>query len=447
MFKKISIKLAAGILIAALASVGCNKNQERKFEGPARAGVPPLPQQSIPVDANSIITTTHLTNDKVWLIDGVSYVAPGQTLTIDPGTVLIPGAAKTYNDPSYGPQTIKGVLVVTKGGKLIANGDPSAPIVFTSPNATGRAAGQGASVVILGDAPTNKTNPRIEGIPDPLPASVNVNYGGSNPSDNSGSLQYVRIEFPGYKIIEGNEINGLTLGGVGSGTTLSNIQVSWSADDAFEFFGGTVNADHLIALSNDDDDFDFDFGYSGTITYGISLKDPNSTFSPNSTPPSDANGLESDNDGSGSSATPATLPVLRNFTFVGIEDQSVATNNLKFGNRWRRATSMNIENSIIIGYNTGVSFETSNLTGNFSNNAVHGFTTAVAGTTPANYTGNGLATGSAPSASFAGNPFYTGGGYNAANLQALSGIYATAVGAMGSVDWTLGWSEFDPQNY
>src|SRR6186713_295686 len=293
MFQK-KLKIAGvAALVVFIAASSCKKtNEKEKFDGPATAGLPSRPQKHVPVDANSLITVSLLDKDTIWLIDGVSYVAPGNTLTIEPGAFLTSGNFKTYNDPVYGSQSLRGVLVVTRGGKLIANGTAAAPIVFTSPNATNRKAGDFGGVVLLGNAPINQTVPqRIEGIPDPVPTGVDVNYGGSTATDSSGVLTFVRIEFAGFRLTANNEINGLTLGGVGSKTVLNHIQVSWSADDAFEFFGGTVNANHLIALSSDDDDYDFDFGYSGTIQYAISLKDSSSTHSKSGGLP-DANGLE-----------------------------------------------------------------------------------------------------------------------------------------------------------
>ncbi|PUV22725.1 hypothetical protein [Sphingobacterium athyrii] len=444
--------------VCAIALASCNKDNLTPVNG-STAGLPSLPQATVPTDANGLITVTTLTSDKVWKIDGVAFVKPGTTLTIQPGTFITSGVTKAYPDQITGiTQNIKGVLVVPKTAKLIANGTATAPIVFTSPNAAGsRNPGDFGGVVLLGSSTTNQpVTKRIEGIPQPV--NVDVTYGGSVPADNSGSLKYVRIEFAGYNLTADNEINGLTLGGVGSGTVLENIQVSWGKDDAFEFFGGTVNAKYLVALSNDDDDFDFDHGYKGTIQYALSLKDPNSTNS-TSSGSSDSNGLESDNEANSPwSATPKTRPVLRNFTFLGIGNSSLAGTKLKFGNRWRRGTELDIERSIIAGYATGAAFQ-DGATGNFSNNVVQAYTAAFSGTTPG--TGNATNIGSTPNSYLllggAGiNPFYTttaAASFDVWNLVPSSTSPAAGVNYKGAFDpaattlWTDNWTKFTPKTY
>lgn len=442
--------------VCAIALASCNKDNV----GPnsdLNAGLPNKPQANIPTDASGIITKTTLSADTVWKIDGVAFVKPGATLTIQPGTYITSGVTKAYNDQITGlTQNIKGVLVVPKTAKLIANGTATAPIVFTSPNASGlRNPGDFGGVVLLGNATTNQAaTKRIEGIPQPV--GVDVTYGGTNAADNSGSLKYVRIEFAGYNLTADNEINGLTLGGVGTGTTLENIQVSWGKDDGFEFFGGTVNAKYLVALSNDDDDFDFDHGYTGTIQYALSLKDPNSTNSL-SGGNSDSNGLESDNEGTAPYAqTPKTRPVLKNFTFLGIKDVTVAGTKLKFGNRWRRASEYDIQNSIIAGYATGAAFQ-DGATGNFTANVVHAYTAAFSGATP---TGNqtNVSTDAATYLKLAGgaNIFYpTTATFNPVVLRPLSTSPAygngttTYSGAFHptTAPWTATWTQFAPKTY
>ncbi|MGJ1267447.1 hypothetical protein ACR78F_20300 [Sphingobacterium spiritivorum] len=448
---------AASVCAIALAS--CNKDNLAP-QADFKAGLPAKPQAHVPVDVNGLITKSFLSKDTVWLIDGVSFVAPGQTLTIEAGTFLTSGNVKSYNDEVYGAQNIRGVLVVPKTAKLNAIGTAAAPIVFTSPNASGsRNPGDFGGVIMLGNATTNQpATTRIEGVPAPI--GVDVTYGGSNPADNSGTLKYVRIEFAGYNLTENNEINGLTLGGVGSGTTLENIQVSWGKDDGFEFFGGTVNAKYLVASSNDDDDFDFDFGYTGTIQYALSLKDPNATNSV-SGGNSDSNGLESDNNGAGdASRLPLTNPKLRNFTFLGIKDAAVAATKLKYGNRWRRASSLDIESSIIAGYATGASFESIS-GGNFSNNVVHGYAAAFNGSAPGSGNSTTVSSDATSYLALAGgtNIFYpVSGGFNPFVLRptATSPAYGTGTSYKGAIDpavtnpsqvWTFGWTQFSPKTY
>ncbi|HAE67422.1 MAG TPA: hypothetical protein DCG77_09495 [Sphingobacterium sp.] len=442
--------------VCAIALASCNKDNV----GPnsdLNAGLPNKPQATIPTDAAGIITKTTLSADTVWKIDGVAFVKPGATLTIQAGTYITSGNTKAYTDNVSGKtHDIKGVLVVPKTAKLIANGTAASPIVFTSPNASvSRNPGDFGGLIILGSATTNQpATTKIEGLPQPI--GTDVSYGGSSPADNSGSLKYVRIEFAGYNLNDNNEINGLTLGGVGSGTTLENIQVSWGKDDGFEFFGGTVNAKYLVALSNDDDDFDFDHGYTGTIQYALSLKDPNSTNS-TSSGSSDSNGLESDNEDTAPyAATPKTRPVLKNFTFLGIKDASVATTKLKFGNRWRRASQYDIQNSIIAGYATGAAFQ-DGATGTFTGNVVHAYTAAFSGATPAGNQTN-VSTDAAAYLKLAGgvNIFYpTTSTFNPAFLRPLSTSPAYGDGSTTykgafhptTAPWTANWTQFAPKTY
>ncbi|MGG5901915.1 MULTISPECIES: hypothetical protein [Sphingobacterium] len=450
--------------LGAALLTSCNKDAATIQESGLNAGLPTKPHATIPVDANGIIKKTLLSKDTVWKIDGVSFVKPGTTLTIQAGTFIVAGVTKPYPDQITGvTQNIKGVLVVPKTAKLNAIGTAAEPIVFTSDKASGqRNPGDFGGVVILGNSTTNQPlNTRIEGIPQPV--GVDVTYGGSNPADNSGALKYVRIEFAGFNLAQDNEINGLTLGGVGSGTQLENIQVSWGKDDAFEFFGGTVNAKYLVALSTDDDDFDFDHGYRGTIQYALSLKDPNATYSGFPSKPTDSNGLESDNSKDGNpftDATKLTRPVLKNFTFIG-QSNTTAGTRLLYGNRWRRKSSLDITNSIIAGYNTGASFEDISA-GVFSNNVVHAYTAAFNGTAPG--TGNQTSVGNTSTA--AGDYLKLSGGQsifyvtgtaqiNPANLRPLANSPAYGDGSTTykgafhptQAPWTVGWTQFAPKTY
>lgn len=413
-------------LMVGLFTVSCEKNQQ-VAERDLNAGA--LAVLHIPTDAQGRIVPNasgnvlNLSASNTYLLDSVTRVPAGYTLNIPAGTTIQTGTARTYTvtnplDPSeVETRSIAGVLVVEKGGKLNANGTATAPVVFTAASAN-PSAGDFGGIILLGNAPTNKPGTQeIEGLPKAPTAGGNT-YGGSVANDNSGSLKYVRIEYPGIRLFENQEINGLTLGGVGSGTTLEHIQVSWSADDSFEFFGGTVNAKWLIANRGDDDDFDFDFGYSGKIQFAVGLKDPNSTHS-TSGGSSDANGIESDNDNTGANPanTPITRPILSNFTLLGYN--SSTSTDLRNGNRWRRSSSLKIRNSVIAGFPGGAAFESVTATGaDFTYNILHAYSSLYpAGTAPsfvANVTtstaisnvGTALGLGAA-------NPFYnSAAGYN-----------------------------------
>lgn len=326
----------------------------------------------IPV-SGVISTNTTWTAGNVYQLQGKVYVANGAILTIQPG-VRVEGLFNA--DPVQAS-----ALIVTKTGKISAKGQQSNPIIFTSSldglpsGRTTRLPGDWGGVVILGDAPTNKPSTQIiEGIdpnvPGVVPAGVDVTYGGSNPDHQAGIMTYCRIEFGGAAIAANNELNSLTCGGVGKKTTLRYIQCSNGADDAFEFFGGNVPARFLIANSQNDDAFDFDFGYSGDIQFAVSVRNPLLAYA-------DANGIECDNDGSGSTAAPVTRPQLSNVTIVGKCD--AALSGTLNGARFRRGTDLRMRNSVIMGYNNGISFENTNPANAalfYRSNATHGFNTS-----------------------------------------------------------------------
>jgi len=233
-------------------------------------------------------------------------------------------------------------LCIERGAQIIAEGTAAKPIIFTSgKNAGERSPGDWGGIVILGRAKTNRTSePTIEG-------GIGRPYGGTNDLDNSGVLKFVRIEYAGIAALPNSEINALTLGAVGSGTVIENVQTIYANDDAFEFFGGTVNAKNLYAFATADDDFDFDFGYIGTVTNGVSKRDPQFVDNGDA-----GNGVECDNDGTGSTAQPFTHPKLNGMILIGPFDAaSLANHNL--GLRWRRATQFTMTNSKILGYMKG----------------------------------------------------------------------------------------------
>jgi hypothetical protein len=277
---------------------------------------------------------------------GLVYVTNGAILTIEPGTKIV------------GENGSTGGLIITRSCKIIADGTVDKPIVFTSEAATPQR-GDWAGLVLLGQAPTNASFNGVQGV-GAIEGGINNSdnlglYGtpatqGQNPADNSGILRYVRIEYAGYAFLPDNEINGLTFGGVGSGTIVDNVQVSYANDDSFEWFGGTVNCKHLISFRTLDDDFDTDNGFSGKVQFGISLRDSAVADI------SKSEAFESDNDANGSSLLPQTQAVFSNMTVMGPKATLANTGNNLFvwGAQIRRNSSMSLFNSIIMGYPNGL---------------------------------------------------------------------------------------------
>ncbi len=217
----------------------------------------------------AITQNTTWTNDKIYQLNQKVVVGDGVTLTINPGTII-------KGTPGSG--SLASALIIARGGKINAVGSASSPIVFTSTSDNidvGETAGTNLNendrglwggIIILGYAPCSfsgdVTELQIEGIPADDAFGL---YGGTDINDNSGVLQYVSIRHGGSLIGEGNEINGLTLGGVGAGTVIDNIEVVANVDDGIEFFGGTVNPTNLLVWAQGDDAIDIDQAYSGTI--------------------------------------------------------------------------------------------------------------------------------------------------------------------------------------
>lgn len=284
--------------------------------------------------------------DYTYKLRGLVYVTNGAILTIEPGTKIVGELGQT------------GGLIITRGAKIIADGTAAKPIVFTS-EAANPQRGDWAGLVLLGQAPTNASFNGIQGV-GAVEGGINNSDGlglygtPSNqqqaPFDNSGILRYVRIEYAGYAFLPDNEINGLTFGGVGSGTVIDNVQVSYANDDSFEWFGGTVNCTHLISFRTLDDDFDTDNGFSGRVQFGISLRDPQVADI------SKSEAFESDNDANGSSLLPQTLAVFSNMTVMGPKPNLTDNGNALFvwGAQIRRNSSMSLCNSIIMGYPNGL---------------------------------------------------------------------------------------------
>jgi len=272
---------------------------------------------------------------KTYLLKGFVYIKSGVTLTIPAGTVI------------RGDKNTKATLVVTMGGKINAEGTAAKPIVFTSNQPAGtRAPGDWGGIIILGKAPNN-----IPGGTGLIEGGLTVpygNHGGTIADDNSGVLKYVRVEFPGIAYTTNNEINGVTFGSVGSKTTVEYVQVAYSGDDSFEWFGGTVNAKHLVSTANIDDIFDFDNGYSGKLQFLVGLRDPKLADQAGQ-----SNGIESDNSEKVFDSSPRTRPVISNMTLVGPGNTEVDPKH-EYANLWRRGSKMILANSIFINMRYGI---------------------------------------------------------------------------------------------
>jgi hypothetical protein len=262
--------------------------------------------------------TVNTTVSDSTVLQGIVYVKPGVTLTVNAGVTIFGSAGPVIPD-LVNLANNKGTLVIEKGGKLIANGTANSPIVWTSLKAPGsRAFGDWGGVVLLGQAPISavvggvcaSSNVfeafNIAGFPNP----TRNNYGGSNTNDNSGSMQYNRLEFGGGVVAVANkEVNGLTLCGVGKGTTIDFVEVTNSGDDAFEWFGGTVDCKHLVSFGNKDDDFDFDEGYNGNLQFIIGYR---TTLCDNS----GSHLIETDNNPTNTPGLLCALPFLRTQPFI-----------------------------------------------------------------------------------------------------------------------------------
>jgi hypothetical protein len=295
-------------------------------------------------DVTNITANRTLDRDTIYILKGDVRVNNGATLTIEAGTII------------KGDKDSRGTLTIERGAKIIANGSSTQPIVFTSSAAAGsRATQDWGGVNIFGNAPSNRPlNTNAEGYP--VCVTAPTYGGGAVANDNSGVFRYVRIEYGGIpSSIPNSEKNGLTLYAVGTGTAIDHVQVSFGDDDAFEWFGGTVNAKYLVSYKNRDDDFDTDHGYSGAVQYGIVVRDPAIADI------SASNGFESDNNNDSPlfGGLPQTSAVFSNFTLIGPYDPAglrTVVNNPSPGQRFqhglqfRRNTGIDVYNTIVTGF-------------------------------------------------------------------------------------------------
>lgn len=457
---------------AALLFAGCSSKSDN-----IDVNNPPANSENVVTVSGDITANTTWSADKIYLLKGNVYVTGNVTLTIEPGTII------------KGDKGTKGSLIITRGSKIMAVGTVDKPIVFTSNIAAGgRSQGDWGGVILLGKAPNNGgTDVQIEGI-DPSPKGQ---HGGTDANDNSGTMQYVRIEYAGIPLSVDNEINGLTFGSVGSGTTIDHIEVYRSGDDAYEWFGGTVNAKYLLAIDTWDDDFDTDNGFSGKIQFGLAQRLASTADV------SGSNGFESDNNAAGDNKTPQTSAVFSNMTIIGPVDKAGAGSinaNFQHAAQIRRNSAISIFNSVFVGYTEGIYYDdglgttpdisSKNLINGksvFANNLVLGcnakgnqikasnataltditgvltganvfnadvYASAVM-TDPYKYSKDIAASAKVGTPNFTlatGSLAATGAKFTDAKLKDGFDNSVAFKGAFGTTDWTSGWAHFDPQS-
>jgi len=341
-------------VIAALATTGC-----RKIETDGEIQVVVVNGGGSSTTGETITLQGRINADTVlrkknsYILKGLVYMVGNHTMTIEPGTVI---------KGSFSGADVA-ALVITRGSKIVAPGTASEPIIFTSA-APNPQSGDWGGIVICGKAPINTSFNGTAGLfqveggidnanGDGLAGSGDAAVPAAISNDNSGTLSYVRIEYAGYAFQPDKEVNSLTLAGVGSGTTIDHVQVAYAKDDAFEWFGGTVNAKYLIAYKTQDDDFDTDNGYSGKVQFGLIIRDSLIADISNS------EAFESDNNASGTTASPKTTAIFSNITAIGPRAtlSNVGSSLYRGGAHIRRNSGIAIFNTIFLGWPRGVELD------------------------------------------------------------------------------------------
>lgn len=430
---------------------------------------------STTLNSSNITSTTTLSRSTTYYMKGFNYVKSGSVLIIEAGTKI------------FGDFDTKGTLIIERGAKIIANGNVNDPIIFTSRKPAGqRSAGDWGGIIILGRAGINTASGADSAEIEGFGAGLGPIYGGQPRIDNdsSGVLRYVRIEFAGVNLtgVSGNEINGLTMGGVGSRTVIEYVQVSYSGDDSFEWFGGTVNCKHLIAYKGLDDDWDTDNGFRGRVQFCLSVRDSGIVDA------STSNGFESDNNSNTpiNVNNPRTKPIFSNMTVIGPYAQTNWSLNTLWGRggHMRRNTLMSAYNSIIMAWKVGLRFDGSGVGSAAAGDTIQIRNTILAGNVKlADSTGTGtfspqewLQTSSFANNIFAasssvqltspfniypdvplpannvnnwmplnGSPALSGASFSNPNLSGFENVNYR--GAFGADNWTANWAQFNPKNY
>ena len=317
---KSQIQFLTVAVIASMAfSTACNNNTDNNPDDTTLKGEIPTGTTL----TGNITANATLTSGSSYKLSGGLHVKAGNTLTIEPGVTIV---AVDDDAPDY--------ILIEQGAKIDAQGTASNPIVMTSEL---KKSGAWGGIHICGRAHTNAG----EGV---LSEIGNAPYGGSDDSDNSGTLRYIRLEYTGFALDEEHEANGISFYGVGNGTTVEYVQAYKGSDDGFEFFGGSVNVKHMVVTDCTDDSFDWTEGWNGRGQFLVAYQSGEEECDCL---------MECDNNGNNFDATPVAHPILSNLTLVG--DNSA--NNTR-GIRLRAGTQAEIYNSIITGKAKCITLET-----------------------------------------------------------------------------------------
>lgn len=346
------VALSGAVLITA-----CKKKEDDPAPSTPEEE-PPVPGAKVKTIEGNVNSSVTLYADTVYTLKGKVYVKSGAVLTIQPGTII------------KGQKSSQGALIINRGARLVAEGTAAQPIVFTSEAPVGfRNRGDWGGVVILGRGKQNKTtsSPKdvtIEGISGSAGSENGVYGAGTQTEDdanNAASMKFCRIEFAGIPLSDNNELNSLTLGGVGSGSTFENIMISYANDDAIECFGGSANFKYVVTIGTNDDDLDTDQGYTGAMQYGLVIRDK-----------SVADGISGSRvfecSSNSSGTDPDSKPLFANFTVFGPIMYANNTLSSQVSTNYRAAIEINsssnveVHNSIILGFADGLNLSSAGST-------------------------------------------------------------------------------------
>ncbi len=436
------MRLSLTAVVAALVVSGCglSKPEEKTPEGTG---------ESVEV-TGSITESLTWSAANTYTLKTHVFVENNAVLTIEPGTRILGESGSS--------------LVITRGAKLNAVGTREKPIVFTSAQPEGsRKPADWGGVVLLGRAPINVQGGEayIEGFA--ATTDERTKYGGGaapDAADSCGALQFARIEFAGFKLVNNNELNGLTLGGCGSGTKVDFVQVHRGADDGVEMFGGTADLKHILITLPDDDGLDWDHGYTGRVQFLI-VQQGSEVGN---------NAFEGDNNPNNKTALPMSAPRIWNATLIGREAGGSAKS---YGMHLKNGTAGQMSNLIVAYFaDHGIDFDKGEVVSNFDSGALSirssifyankgvmnglpedgtdnddGFSEATRLMDPAlanralNPVLEAAQDVAAPSFKPRGDSPALTGGATPPN-DGFFDVTATFVGAVGTEDWTSGWTAF-----